>query len=164
VTWSANSIGGPSASQQPDNGWLSPFARVMSALQQLQRSDPTKYQQVTQQIAANLQSAAQTAQSHGDTTAANQLTQLANDFTSASNSNQLPNIQDLAQAIGGHHHHHHHFHAAPADSSGDSSSTASQLNQLLTVLQTAATQNNTQDPLSIILSTLSGAGISTSNG
>ena len=72
----------------------------MSTLQQLQQSDPTKYQQVTQQIATNLQSAAQTAQAEGNTTAANQLNQLATDFTNASQSGQLPNVQDLAQAIG----------------------------------------------------------------
>ncbi len=82
----------------------------MNTLQQLQQSNPTNYQQVTQQIATNLQAAAQTAQSEGNTTAANQLNQLATDFTNASTSGQLPNIQDLAQAMGGHHHHHHHHH------------------------------------------------------
>jgi len=141
-----------------DNSQLSPFVQAMSTLQQLQQSDPTKYQQVTQQIATNLQAAAQTAQSSGNTTAATQLNQLATDFTSASQSGQLPNIQDLAQAMGGHHHHHHH-----SGGSSSSSSSNSALDQLLAAFQTSTTQNNSLDPTSIILNTLSSSGISTSN-
>jgi hypothetical protein len=152
-----------SVSPQPDNSRLSPFAQMMSELQKLQQSDPAKYQQVTQQIATNLQSAAQTAQTGGDTTAATQLNQLASDFTSASKSGQLPNVQDLAKAVGGHHHH-HHAHAASADpastASSASSSTASQtLSQLLAAFQTNGTQSAATDPMSIIMSTLSSAGI-----
>src|ERR1700691_5816104 len=101
------------SSQAQDNGQLSPFAQVMSSLQQLQQSNPTEYQQVTQQIATNLQSAAQSATNEGNTSAASQLNTLASDFTSASQNGQLPNISDLPQAIGGggHHHHHHGHHA-----------------------------------------------------
>jgi hypothetical protein len=163
-----NSLNGidPSSpvSLQPDNSRLSPFAQMMSELQKLQQSDPAKYQQVTQQIATNLQSAAQTAQTGGDTTAATQLNQLASDFTSASKSGQLPNVQDLAKAVGGHHHHHHHAHAASADpantASSTSSSTASQTpSQLLAAFQTNGTQSAATDPMSIIMSTLSSAGI-----
>src|SRR5271167_3590566 len=112
---SASSIG-----QQSDSSQLSPFARLLSTLQQLQQSNPTQYQQVTQQIATNLQTAAKTAQADGNSTAANQLSQLATDFTNASNTDQLPNIQDLAQALGGHHHHHHHSEAASSDSASNS--------------------------------------------
>jgi DNA-binding transcriptional MerR regulator len=130
-----------------DNSQLSPFVQAMNTLQQLQQSDPTKYQQVTQQIATNLQKAAQIAQSEGNTTAANQLNQLATDFTNASTSGQLPNIQDMAQAMGGHHHHHHH-------SSGTSSS-SSTADQLLAAFQTSASQNDSLDATSIILNTLS---------
>jgi G3E family GTPase len=142
-----------------DNSQLSPFVQVMNTLQQLQQSTPTKYQQVTQQIATNLQSAAQTAQSSGNTTAANQLNQLAMDFTNASTSGQLPNIQDMAQAMGGHHHHHHH-HSSGTSSSSSSSSTA---DQLMAAFQTSASQNDSLDPTSIILNTLSSSGISISN-
>src|ERR1035438_8825606 len=117
-----------SVAQSPDNSRLSPFAQMLAELQQLQQSDPAKYTQVTQQIASNLQTAAQTATTSGNTTAAAQLTQLASDFTSASKSGQLPSVQDLAQVAGAHHHH-HHAHAASADSattsSTDSSSTSS---------------------------------------
>jgi hypothetical protein len=154
-----------SITQAPDNSQLSPFAQLMSELQKLQQTDPAKYQQVTGQIATNLQTAAQTASAAGNTTQAAQLTQLSNDFSSASKSGQLPNMQDLAQAVGGHHHHHHH-HAEPAStdptstSSTTSTSSPSQtLSQLLGAFQTNGAQSAATDPTSIIMSTLSSAGI-----
>src|SRR5271170_8067997 len=52
---------------QPDNGQLSPFAQLASTLQQLQQTNPSQYQQVTQTIATNLTAAAQTAQTDGNT-------------------------------------------------------------------------------------------------
>jgi hypothetical protein len=165
------------ATQTQDNNNLSPFAQVMSELQQLQQSNSTQYQQVTQQIATNLTTAAQTATTAGNTAAASQLTQLATDFTTASTSGQLPSISDLAQALSGHHHHHHHgghFHpgadstsgtsaSASGSSSGASSTGASQtLSQLLAAFEGTATQNSALDPMSIILNTLSSAGIGSS--
>ena len=156
-----------------DNQQLSPFAQLLGTLQQLQQSDPSKYQQVTQQIATNLQGAAQTAQADGNTTAASQLNQLATDFTNASTSGQLPNIQDLAQATAGHHHHgHHHSHAASADpassatapSSSISSSLSQTLSQLLSSFQGNGTSNGSLDPMAIILNTLSTAGVTGSAG
>lgn len=161
-----NSLSGIGASSsvslQPDNTRLSPFAQLMSQLQKLQQSDPAKYQQVTSQIATNLQTAAQSATAAGDTTAATQLTQLATDFNNASKSGQLPNVQDLAQAIGGHHHHHHHVEAAstdPAASTSLTNSASQTLSQLLGAYQTNGTQGASTDPMSIIMSTLSSAGI-----
>jgi hypothetical protein len=165
---SLKSIGTSSAALPADKQQLSPFAQMMSMLQQLQQS---KYQQVTQLIATNLQNAAQTAQTDGNSTAAAQLGKLASDFNSASQSGQLPNIQDLAQAIGGHHHH-HHAHTASADSAGDSSanngssgtSTGSgvsqTLSQFLSLFQSNSTQNDALNPATIIMNTLSTAGIS----
>jgi hypothetical protein len=130
------------SAQPPDSSQLSsPLAQLLSKLQQLQQSNPTEYQQVTQQIATNLQTAAQTAAGDGNTTAANQLNQLATDFTNASKTGQLPNISDLAQAVGGAAgHHHHHGHHAP-------------------VFQANATQNDALNPMSIITDTLNSAGI-----
>ena len=154
-----------SITQAPDNSQLSPFAQLMSQLQKLQQTDPAKYQQVTGQIATNLQTAAQTATAAGDTTMAAQLTQLSNDFSSASKSGQLPNMQDLAQAVGGHHHHHHHHaEAASTDPTSTSStsptSSASQtLSQLLGAFQANGAASASTDPMSIIMSTLSSAGI-----
>jgi hypothetical protein len=151
-----------SAIQQSDGSQLSPFAQVLSTLQQLQQSNPAQYQQVTQQIATNLQNAAQKAQSEGNTTAANQLSQLAKDFTTASQNGQLPNVKDLAQAAGGHHHHHHHIHVAAAD--GTSSTTGdSGLSRQLAAFQTNATQNQSLNPFSIIENTLANAGITGSS-
>src|SRR5271157_2499799 len=95
INTTANTSGKTSTSSvalHTDNQQLSPFAQMLSQLQRLQQSDPTKYRQVTGQIATNLRNAAQTAQTDGNSTAANQLNQLATDFTSASQSGQLPNI------------------------------------------------------------------------
>ena len=149
----SNSINASLLALQSDNGQLSPFVQVMSSLQQLQQSDPSKYQQVTEQIATNLQRAAQTAQSDGNTAAANQLNQLAGDFSSASQNGQLPNVQDLAKALSGCHHHHggHHHHASSGSNS--SSNTDSPLSQLLSSVQ--SNDNQSLNPLSIIENTLS---------
>ena len=179
----ASSASGASSSQQADSGQLSPFAQLLSTLQQLQESNPTQYQQVTEQISTNLQSAAQTATNEGNTSAASQLNQLATDFSNASQSGQLPNISDLAQAIGGGgHHHHHHGHQESSFSSTDASSSSSTsstgttsststtassspLQQLLAAFEsndTQATQNQALNPLSIINNTLASAGITNS--
>ena len=154
-----NAAGTNPLSLQSDSQQLSPFAQMMSTLQQLQQADPTKYKEVTQQIATNLQTAAQTAQSDGNTTAATQLTQLSSDFTNASQTGQLPDVKDLAQAVGGHHGHHHGHHAHASDSN---SSSTQPLDQILSAFQTSASQNDSLNPTAIIMSTLSGAGLTTS--
>jgi hypothetical protein len=154
-TTTANS-NATSSTDATDNSQLSPFAQILSTLQQLQQSNPTEYAQLTQQIATGLQTAAQTAQSQGNTSAAKELSQLATDFTNASTSGQLPNIQDLAQALGGHHHH--------GDGDSDSTSSGQQLHQLLASLETNSQTNQSLNPQSIILQTLSNAGINIPNG
>jgi hypothetical protein len=144
--------------QRSDSSQLSPLAQLLSTLQQLQQSDPAKYKQVTAQISTNLQNASQTAQSDGNTTVANELSQLATDFTSASSSGQLPNIQDLAKAIGGGHR--HNVQGTSGDADGDSSTTSQSIQQLLAAFQTSGTQSgNSTNPLSIILNTLKSSGI-----
>ena len=105
----------PLSTLQPDSGALSPFAQMMSDLQQLQQSDPDKYKQVTQQIADKLQSAAQEAAQDGDNAAAAKLNQLSSDFSKASSTGQLPDVKDLAKGIGGGHGH-HRTHAPQAGS------------------------------------------------
>jgi hypothetical protein len=181
----SSSVNSTSLPSQPDSGQLSPFAQLLNTLQQLEQSNPSQYKQVMQQISTNLQTAAQTATSAGNTTAASQLSQLATDFTNASQNGQLPNIQDLAQAVGGGgHHHHHHFHSDSGSGSSSSSSSSSSSNsnssstgssstgtssgtsaidQLLAAFQTDAAQNQALNPMSIIMNTLSSAGISISN-
>jgi len=150
-----------SVSQTTDVNQPSPFAELLSTLQQLQQSSQTQYSQVTQKIAANLTTAATTAQSNGNATAASVLNQLANDFSNASQNNQLPSIQDLAQAA---FHHHHHGHAGSgADGTGTSSSSSTSgdlLSQLIASYQSnAAGVNQSTDPMVIITSTLASAGI-----
>jgi hypothetical protein len=162
-----NSLTGTGASssvaQQPDSSRLSPFAQLMNTLQQLQQTDPAKYKQVTGQIATDLKTAADTAQKDGNTAAADKLNQLSSDFTKASQSGDLPNIKDLAQAVGAHHGHHHRAHAAPAASDTDSTDSTSAQSQLLAAFQTSNTQSDALNPMSIIMNTLSQAGIATSN-
>lgn len=142
---------------------MSPFAQMLSTLQQLQQNNPAQYAQVTGQISTNLTAAAKTAQSEGNTSAASQLNQLAADFSGASTSGQLPNIQDLAQAVGGHHHH-HHAHGGASSTSGSSATTASgstneSLQQLFGSFASGSTANDAFDPMSIISTTLSNAGL-----
>jgi len=160
-TGSTNNTSGASAAAQSDSSQLSPFAQILSTLQQLQQSNPVQYRTVTQQIATNLQTAAQTAQAAGNTTAATQLNQLANDFTSASGNGQLPNVQDLAQAAGGLQHHHRHHHGSSNSDSSSGSSTSSVSASLLAAFQNLfqnnKVQSNSLDPMTIISNTLSGA-------
>jgi hypothetical protein len=82
-----------------DTSSLSPFAQLAGAFQQLQQADPAAYAKLTRQIATSLQNESQTAQSQGNSGVAGELSQLANDFTTASQTGQLPNLQDLAQAV-----------------------------------------------------------------
>ena len=143
-----------------NSGQLSPFAQLLSTLQQLDQSNPGQYQQVTKQIATNLQTAAATATKSGNSAGATQLTTLAKDFSSASQSGQLPNVQDLAAAIG-HPLHAQASSAASTSSVGSASSVSSNaaLQQLLASFQSGANQNNSTNPMSIVMSTLSSAGI-----
>ena len=93
---SSSTSGASSVTAQSENGQLSPFAQLMSTLQQLQQSNPTEYKQVTQQIATNLQNAAKTATADGNSTQATQLNQLATDFTSASVSCSMADFEKIA--------------------------------------------------------------------
>ena len=167
---STGSTSGVSFGNPQDSNQLSPFAQLLSTLQQLQQSNPTEYQQITQQIATNMQSAAKTATADGNTAAATQLNQLATDFTNASQSGQLPNIQDLSQAVSGGHHHHHGHHAQSSQSASSSSSatssTSSPADLFAQFLSSSgagsSSQNNALNPMAIIMNTLSKAGL-TSN-
>lgn len=155
-TSSSTSTNATSLSGTSDNSQFSPVANLMNTLQQLQQSNPAEYQQITQQIATNLQAAAQTDTTQGNTAGASQLNQLASDFTQASQSGQLPSTQDLTQALGGHHHHgHHHFNASSDSSSSSSSSTTSS-----STTASSSSSSSSTNPFEIILSTLANAGIS----
>ncbi len=138
-------------SPQDETPQLSPLAEILRQLHQLLQQSPTEYAKITHQIATNLQSAANSAEADGNSTAASQLGQLATDFTNASQSGELPSAADLAAGIfggDGHHHGHQHQYAAT-----DSSETSSQ----------SQTQNDALNPIAIILNTLSSAGANGSN-
>jgi hypothetical protein len=127
-----------SSTSQSDSSSVSPLAQLLGQLQSLQQSNPSEYQQVTAQIATNLQSAAKTDTADGNTAGANQLNQLATDFTNASTSGQLPNLQDLAQAIGGGGHHHHHHVDSDSDSSSSSTSALAIIQSALSSLTSSS--------------------------
>jgi hypothetical protein len=143
---STSGAGATQADQGADYNQSSPFSQVLSTLQQLQQANPAQYQQVTRQISANLQSASNTAQANGNSAAATELDTLATDFKSASQSGQLPSVQDLAGAVTGHR---HHAHASGA---------ASEVRQMLASIETGGVQSGA-NPMSIIGRTLSSAGV-----
>jgi len=158
-------------SSSSDNSQLSPFAQLLSTLQNLQQSNPTEYKSVMTEVAANLKNAASTATSDGNSTEASQLTALASDFTSAASSGDLPNIQDLAQALGGSGGGLSGPPPPPPSSSsssssdGSSSSTSEKLMaQILAAYQASnGSQSNALNPMSIIMNTLSSAGVTVSD-
>jgi hypothetical protein len=135
----------PSVGNTQGTNQLSPFAQILSGLQQLEQSSLSAYQQVTQQVAGKLQTASQSATVAGNAALSSQLTQLSTDFQNASTSGQLPNVQDLAQALGGGGYYHHHH------GGGYSSSSAS--------VSSGSNANSSLSALSIIDNTLSSAGI-----
>jgi G3E family GTPase len=132
----------------------------MNTLQQLQQSNPSEYQQVTAQIATNLQNAAATDTAQGNTAGASELNQLASDFTQASQSGQLPSSQDLMQALGGHHHHHGHHQADSSSASTSSTDSTTSSTSTTSGSSTSGTSSSSStNPFEIILSTLAKAGI-----
>jgi hypothetical protein len=94
-------------SMSGDSSQVSPFAQLMSTLQQLQQSNPAQYKQITATLASNLQQAATTAQNSGEAGEANALNQLATSFNQASQSGQLPAFLQQGTQAGQMHHHHH---------------------------------------------------------
>jgi hypothetical protein len=80
------------------------FSEMLAQLQQLEQSSPGQYSKVSQQISANLSTAAGKALTQGNTSLASELNLLSTDFASASQSGQLPNVGDLAKAMSGGHH------------------------------------------------------------
>jgi hypothetical protein len=99
----------PTGQATGDATQLSPLAQFVATLEALRSSDPAKYAEVTQKVAAILDSNAQMARSQGNASAAGQLDQLSVDFSAASLSGHLGGLlQDLSAAVS---------HPAPAGSS-----------------------------------------------
>jgi hypothetical protein len=141
---------------QPDSSQLSPLAKLVGALDNLQKTDPSKYTHLTQQIATKLQTAAQAAQTQGNSSEAKQLSALASDFSSASKTGQTSAlIENLtsATATGGHRY---------EGSNGSSSAGASNSSQLLSLVQQSenpSKRSTASNAASIIFNTLNGAGV-----
>jgi hypothetical protein len=142
-TTTNGSSGFSASSHSGDSSKLSPLAQILSTLQHLQEKDLNQYQQVTQTIANNLETAAQTADSSGQAEAAGQLSQLATDFTNASVTGELPNIQDLANTIG---------YPTPAKTDPEDRWS------FTSPSPPAVSTNPALDPVSIILNTLASSG------
>jgi hypothetical protein len=143
------------STQAQDTNQLSPLAQVLHTLQQLQLTDPTKYKAITGQIATALQSSAQSAEQQGDTTLANRLSKIAKDFAKASQTGQLPDVQDLTPAIDGRHHHHRRAAAAAVGGDADSSGVSSTSSPTSSGTTSAS---GLPDALSVIVTALSTGG------
>lgn len=94
---SALTMGGPASGASPKQ--LSPFAQILTELQQLEQSNPASYAKTTQQISTNLAAASSTAQIRGNSSLATQLRTLSKDFGAASQTGQMPNVTDLASSL-----------------------------------------------------------------
>lgn len=109
-----------SAANQTDATGLSPTASFLNELQQLQTQSPAQFNELMNSISGNLNQAAQTATSSGNTTKATQLSNLATQFQNAENGGQVPTAQDLQKAgLSGHHHHGGGHHGSGQSSSSN---------------------------------------------
>jgi len=116
---------------------VSQTAQLLSQLQQLQQSDPTKFKNVAQDIANQLGAAAQ--QVGGAQGQA--LSSLSTDFQQAAQTGSLPSVQ----ATHPHHHAHHRAAGAYQQASGQTSQGASSGTDLLSQLDSILSQAIGQD-------------------
>jgi hypothetical protein len=116
-----------SGSVPTDSSNVSSFANLMSELQQLQQSDPTKFKAVMADIASTLKTDAQNATG----SQASALNNLAARFDQAAQTGQMPNLQPQGQpGAGGHHHHHvQSYQSQAADAAGTPSAAESASSQ-----------------------------------
>ena len=141
---SSTSLTSQTTSSNPtlkDQSQLSPFAQLMSTLQQLQQSDPAKYKQVAATLASDLQQSAMNDESNGNPGEANALNRLAASFTQASQTGQLPTfMQQGAQNAGTSVHPHHHHHGGGHGLGQDLNSISQ---TILASLDSSSTSTNT---------------------
>lgn len=94
---------------EDDPATISPAARFLDLLQQLQQQDPDKFKQVVSGIADRLRQAAKKSEKDGNSSEADQINKLADQFQNAATSGELPTAQDLQQAGLSMHHRGHHY-------------------------------------------------------
>jgi hypothetical protein len=108
---------------------LSQAAQVFSKLQDLSKSNPAQFKQLTAQISSQLQTEAQSATGSAQTF----LSDLANQFQSASQTGNASSLQPQTASPGGHHHGHHHSAGQAAysalDPTADAQATAESILQ-----------------------------------
>ena len=92
------SRGASAVQQQPDVIGLTPAAKFLSQLQQLQAQNPLQFQAILSEITNQLQQASASAAGKGNTAQAIQLTKLAQSFQSAASGGMLPGVQQLQEA------------------------------------------------------------------
>ncbi len=129
----SGSAAATSAAPQDSSSSVSPFAQVLKKLESLSQSDPSKFQSLTAQIAAQLNTAA----SKATGSQAQFLSDLSGKFAQASKDGNITALEPSqssqgSQGASGHHHHHHGGAAAYSASSG-SDSTSDQQNVLQTI-------------------------------
>ncbi len=121
---SLQSAGAADPTMQPEaDPQVSERGKVLQELNDLQKSDPAKFKQVTEEISQKLRDAANSA-SGGQATS---LKTLADKFAQASQSGDMSALQP-AGAHGGHGGH-HHVHKYAAQQQGTDSSTSQQQQQ-----------------------------------
>jgi len=136
----ANGSTSTTSSNPIDTVNISGPGQLLSELQQLQQTDPSKLRQVADDIAQQLQTAAQ---QQGQTGFGQFLTNLANKFENVADTGDASQLQS-GQQVHGHGHHHHH---QTYDSTGQSvtptsstTSTGSPIDQLLSSIAGTVSQ------------------------
>jgi len=129
-TANSSSLSSPDASSSQVSG----PAKWMSELQDLQKTDPDKFKQVTSEIADRLRQDASSATGQQATF----LNKLADKFQQASQSGDMSSLQPPAGASG-HHGHHHHVqkYAAQQQSAGADASGTQQQVDLAQIIQSS---------------------------
>ena len=85
---------------QQDDSQVSDFAKLMEQLESLRTSDPDKYKDVTAKVATQLEDAAKSAASNGDTQAASALNDLASKFKTASETGEQVDLRPSGGSSG----------------------------------------------------------------
>ena len=141
---SASSTGGPvssnynNADPSSDASQLSPAAKMLQALQELQQQNPAEFKKLAADMSSHLKTEAATATQNGNTAQATALTNLAGIFQTASQTGTAPTAQALDQAgattgataaAHGYHHHHHGGGSGSGSSSNQTDTLMSLLSQ-----------------------------------
>ncbi len=128
---------------QQDSSKLSELAKLMKQLEEIRVSDPAKYKEITAAISTQLEGAAQSAASQGDSQSASMLNDMASKFKTASETGDEVDMRPPGPPRMG-----------PPPSADDSSaSSGAEITKLLKAFH----QNQATDPMGILSSILQNA-------